>query len=346
MSAIADNYKGCQRKASKMRKGGAKDELIAGLAAFQRAVDRIAASAGLEDTSNFEKVLHNLPLNLHYGPSIVKDNPGSGFDPSTEPVPDTDGERRLEPTSEALLNFYNTYRQGFDESEDGALSPERWQQLAECLLTAQAAYENATNLVNGIAVNMEQWVGTPGSDTYAKKGLKQWPGLETARQRFQERIGPLAGGGPGLSAHHDFTLAHHAGYQQHIRIGYSVQSLQHFCNRHTYRYFDKAQIKLQNTFFRPGTDQGGVVQQAAAAMAAVEAEISRLNAEETDWIETLGEDGHTFTHNNMTICILYRDDQWNAGNIIDEAIDIVMMVPEGGGYENYDYATLTALNLP
>ncbi len=353
MSEIVLSFKASQRKQSKMKKGGDKDEYAMALGEFDKAVTDIANEAEL-DTDDIETRLHNVPLNLHYGPSIVKDNPGAGFDPSTRPKAGTDGERELEPTSAALLAFLTTYQGAVDalpSDSDGGLDGDVWVALAEQFRAAHALYRAAPNLVAGIAVNSEQWVTTEGSDTWAKRGGNKWPALETARQRFAERVGPLPAGGAALSAHHDFQILDDGEAPVTIRIGYSGNALTHFCNRHTYRHFDNGEIKLLNTFFPRGTNQAAVVLQAQAAFALIEAE---LRSHLTDGapsheitgrlIELLAEDdGLSFTSAGLLMTVIDRDDLWDAD--VDGAVDLVQVSPTGTTYESYDAKLLQSLNL-
>lgn len=358
MTEIVASYKASQRAQSKMKRSTAKDEYEQALSKFHSAVDKIAKEAEL-DTTDLEARLHNLPLNLHYGPSIVKDDPGEGFDPSTRPKEGTDGQRELEPTSQALLAFLTSYQNAVDAlapTSDGALDGAVWSTLTEELLAAHELYKRHPNLVvtehGSIPVNREQWVKTGDSDTWAKRGTNTWPALKTAQQRFAERTGPLGAGGPALSAHHDFTVPVSGGGVVTIRIGYSGNTLTHFCNRHTYRHFDPAQIKLVNTFFAAGTNQAAVILHARNAFALVEAKLRQLlpsNAADYEitgaLIEALAQDGLNFTANDRLLAVTDRDDLWGAGAGIDGAVDLVQMSPTGSTYESYDAALMNALNL-
>ncbi|OWQ84154.1 hypothetical protein CDN99_25075 [Roseateles aquatilis] len=356
MSELTASYKKSQTYQSKMKRGTDKDELGAALSGFQKAIGEFGSQASL-DSQDMETILHNLPMNLHYGPAIVKSDPGSAFDPSTQPRAGGNGERELEPTSAALSGFATTYQDALDQlpsDSTGALLAETWTSLTTQLRAAHALYLQHPNLVHtshgAIAVNEEQWITTDQSDTWAKRGLNKWPSLDAAKQRFAERTAPLAAGAAGLAIHHDFTIAANGGVVT-IRVGCSAADLVHFCNRHTFRHFDPGQIKLLNTFFDPGSTLVQVTAAAQQAFGFVEAELRRqLPSGVEDYeitgglIELLASDGLTFSANAREMTVIDRDDLWAAA--VDGAVQLVSLVPVGSAYDSYDAGLLASLNLP
>jgi hypothetical protein len=349
MSAIANYFISSQQSVQSITKKSDQQALQDALGGFNSIVTKIARDAQLQ-TQDLEKILHNLPLNLHYGPSIVKDDPGESFDPSTCPKPNTDGERQLEPTSAALQLFVDTYQTAVDAllNVDSTLTAATWTDLTKHLTAAWECYQTDKNLVNGISLSDEQWIQSSDTDTWAKRGMNTWPSLETAKKLFESRPKPLPVGADGttLAASRTFRLQN-----INIQVGYTKSSLIHFCNRHTYLHFNLHETKLINSFFPVGTDQNAVMQEAIRAFALIEAELKRhlLPTDKEgygvseDLTNLLADDGLTFRAGNLLICVInvVNTDAWNGD--VENHVEMTMMSPTGPIYESYDEQLLKKL---
>jgi hypothetical protein len=352
MSSIAKAFTLSQATNSKVTHRTTKQTQTDALAAFLGTVNKIAAAAKL-DTQDLETILHNLPLNLHYGPAIVKDDPGEGFDSSTRWKDESQGERELEPTSAALLQFYNAYWNAVAElthDSNGAFSAQAWTDLAAHLTAAYTCYLQDPYLIEGISVRPDQWLRTDTSDTWAKRGLNRWPSLAIARERFREHIAPVPANALPNLQFHNFTVADSQGVQFDFRIGCTGASIRHICNRHTYLHFDPTEIKLMNSFFPAGTDQPGVIATVLTAFQLIEIRVqqhlllSQSKDIASEVIGLLEGDGLTFCVGNLLMSVTAHDTFWN-DNTLDGGLELVMLTPTGSAYESYDAALLASLKL-
>lgn len=356
MSSVCEAYKASQRRASGMtgrRNRAAKQELEEALGAFDSLVKTILNYSDLE-TPSMEKALHNLPLNLHYGPSIVKGDPGTGFDPSTRPVEGSEtGERELEPISASLKVFDDTFRAAVDRETDGdsmALSTETWVSLNAALSSAFKAYKASEDVVSGIPFHPEEWAGRDGSDTHAKKGIGLWPGADVAATRFAERTAPLAAA--GNAGHLLVNLTIDDDDPLRLYLYYEGDLIQHTCNRHTFRHFDPLQIKVLNSFFAPNTTQAEVEAHGGSALTAISAHFSGKVNDEMDYTDAeaalnadFGDDGLELLLGEYGLKLIRTEAPGDPDPYPDKSFKLVSMYPAGGRSENFSAEVLAALNL-
>ena len=354
MTSVSEAFKASQQQTSKMtgkKNRAAKNELVNALAAFDSLVKQILGYSELE-TPSMEKALHNLPLNLHYGPSIVKGDPGASFDPSTRPVEGSDtGERELEPISASLKVFDDTFRAESGKEDGGdsmALSAEVWTELHAALSEAFKAYKASADVVSGIPFHAEEWVGRDGSDTHAKKNAGLWPDATTAAARFAERVGPLAAAGTPADLLVELTIDDEDPLR--LFLFYEGDLIQHTCNRHTFRHFDPLQIKMLNTFFAPNTIQTGVEDHGGSALEALSTHFEGkvndemdYNAAEASLTSDFGDDGLEISLGGYGLKLIRTDAPGDPDPYPDKTFKLVSMYPASGGSENFSATVLSGL---
>jgi len=224
---------------------------------FKQAVDVCVQQTLKLQRLPFDTALENLPFNLHYGPQKVIGNPGSAFDATTE---EGAGGARIESAMSALLRtFQSTYDQGF--SDDGeALNTATWKRMTELLNDAKVLYQQGAG---GLETSQEQWILVDEDDNiWIKKGLLGLRDVETCALRFNKQDlyrGVESNGALGhveCSLTQNFPLAD--GTAADVTIFVTGERLDHFCNRHTFKYFDFDDVKGVNIFWPPGTDRAAL----------------------------------------------------------------------------------------
>lgn len=292
---------------------------------------------------SFETMLANLPLNLHYGPRIVINDPGSGFDPST--VPRDTGGRVTEPVSDALLALETYFRAAIDElDDDEVLSARHWNDMTELLDEANAIYRERPGGIMEENYH-EQWVQGAG-DAWLKKGELSYYGAAHAGTRFGVPA-PMTSQAANPERYRKVTLRCQDG-DLWVMLGATSRSVTHFCNRHTYAHFDATQIKGVNIFWPVGTDRAGVQAEVERALGLVwdyiDAEIgdptTRDGYEIIDQIaELIGPDGLKRVFDDLYVRVFVRDQKWRSRNV-QLSLELDMVAPTGPGYEAYSRDTL------
>lgn len=288
-----------------------------------------------------DTLLYNMSLNLHYGPSIVANDPGSRFDPTTV---EGDDAREIETVSADLLAL-DTYCQaaleGLDEGDE--LTENQWLAITQLLSTAYESYRSRDVGVFEADYD-EQWVQGAG-DAWMKKGDLHFRDEEYARTMFGAPT-PQVNQSANPETTKTFQVAC-AGGQQDVTIGATFKSVTHFCNRHTYAYFDTAQIKGVNIFWPTGTGRPQVVGYANdaidAAWAFILAGIDDPQTIEDYLLETaitdfVGGGGTKKAVDDLYFRVFLRNARWNANT--DVSLELDMVAPTGSTYDAYSYDVL------
>jgi hypothetical protein len=260
-------------------------------------------AAGKEITKvagNMQKTLWNMPVNVEIGPSAVAEDPGTRFDPNTEPVPqDADGRRRLTPESAALLELERIYLVAYRARREP--DAKEWLRMADQLRLANEGHEAVAKQLLLAPPRTEQWLEQVGDDadagqdvSWQRKRLRRSPGVDRGVQAFQSgrAIGEVLGVAVGLHMAaplvNTYNLNDSHGVPRRLELTVQPGALTHMCRRHTYQHFDFAQAKLVNTFW-PVAQVAGAQQKHQKVVAAqrpiAEAvlECMELDARLADW---------------------------------------------------------------
>ncbi len=209
------------------------------------------------------KVLWNMPVNLEIGPLKIIDESGIGFDANTEPDKDSSipGARKMDAVSTHLKNVEDI----FFQRRDKGLEPEHWDSMTKELLKAFEAYGDKTELATP---NTEQWVAGPHNN-FQRKGMRRFLGETEGMQKFQrDREDNNA-----AKEIEDIGLEEIQPVKKTIgetnvllKVVVTPKALEHFCTRHTYRYFNFNEIKAINTFWPEGTTINKMKEKLPSAM--------------------------------------------------------------------------------
>ncbi|MEM7296064.1 MAG: hypothetical protein AAF330_05475 [Pseudomonadota bacterium] len=257
---------------------------VEGALDFWKAAQSAAGADIIEQAAGEpEKVLHNLPLNLSYGPASPLNDPGEGFDPDT--VPGETAAWALHPISEQLKMINDTIVTIPGDvlaREEGA---EHWVAMTAALKTAIKLNDTYLSIRAPIR---EQWLEMEGADgerRFFRRGQRALQGQERAEKFLRlpvagaERIGlavPADGDGDGND-------------ENATEIYASADDVKHFLERHTYAHFtfSARDIKAVNTFWPVGTGVAAVSTYAKAALAFASAHARGLPLEREEYGDTI-----------------------------------------------------------
>jgi hypothetical protein len=295
----------------------------------------------IERGAPIHKKLHNLPMNLHYGPSLVANNPGTGFDPST--VRADGGRRVIDPVSRSLGQLAAEISNVSALRENEVLDAGTWAMILKHLGDAFAAYKTSEDVFEE---SSDQWMEGAG-DAWHKKGELTLYDVRHARPLFAGGAAPqaLLGAAPELQVNKALQLA--TGAAVNVVIGARQKSVTHFCNRHTYAHFDRTQLKGVNIFWRAGTTRATVIGQLRQAIDAAWTHITSeldTNIESYELTEELvkvvGSGGLKRIDQAMYYRIFIPSQQLVPGGNADAELEIDMLAPTGPTYEAYERSVL------
>jgi hypothetical protein len=298
---------------------------------------------GVGPGGDIKKKLANLPMNLHYGPALVANNPGIDFDPST--VPGSDGARVIAPASAALRLLDGEISKIGALGKNEVLEADTWTAMAKHLGVALQAYMDTKDIFEE---NSDQWMEGAGSAWHKKGELKLQNGRH-ARSLFG-RPTPETGLGNGVQVQvtKQFQLSNNRA-PANVVIGAREKAITHFCNRHTYAHFDKTQVKAVNIFWPAGTDRTAIVAHLRRAIDAAWTHISgKLDASMEEYqltdrlLAEVGGAGLKRTDQGMYYRIFIPSDPLLPTGA-DPELEIDMLAPTGSGYDAYEGNVLKEL---
>jgi hypothetical protein len=275
-------------------------------------------------------------MNLHYGPSLVANNPGIGLDPST--VAGQGGTRVLDPVSISLRALDGEISNVSDLEENEVLGADSWREILRRLGDALTAYKQSNDVFEE---SSDQWMEGAGS-AWHKRGELTLRDVNHARPLFMGGAVPQGQLGQAPEVQVNKTLALSDGSVANVLIGAREKEVTHFCDRHTYAHFDRQQVKSVNVFWPAGTNRAGVIGHLTTAIDAAWTHISKEIGNSFEaWqttaalVDLIGSDGLKRTDQAMYYRIFVNDlDPSNVS--VDAQLEINMLAPTGPTYDAYE----------
>jgi hypothetical protein len=275
-------------------------DLAAAAKAFWTAAQQAAGRDVLKDAAgNMQKVLWNLTANVEIGPAAVAEDPGTRFDPNTEPIPgDGEGRRRLTGESADLRDLEQVYL-----TANRAHRPptaDEWNEMTRLLTEANKKHDAFAAGAILAPPRAEQWLKQVGDDaegdqqvTWQRKRLRRFPGVAQGVQGFRaaralgEHLDNTVNGLMPNALVQPYQFQDFRRQQYTLVLDLQPVALRHMCRRHTYQHFDFNQAKLVNTFW-PVAQVAGAVTNHATVTAAL-AQIARVAFETMELDGILGD---------------------------------------------------------
>lgn len=204
--------------------------------------DRICQAVGqaaMGGALNPVRLLWNIPIMYSLGPQSPATDPGQGFDPDTEPIPDGNGFRRLTEVSAKLARLEKVWDTADEAEKRDALM---WQRMHILLSEAHEAGKRTGRGTKLLYPPLEeQWLHdvTPTTDTVIRKGLVRFLGKDVGKMLFlaarsREDITIHDGATWVVENSYEFILEDR---RTELVVSADVKTLQHICERHTLTFF-------------------------------------------------------------------------------------------------------------
>jgi hypothetical protein len=308
-------------------------DIAAGAKAFWTAAQDAAGPAVSKDAGgNMQKLLWNLPVNVEIGPAAVAEDPGTRFDPNTEPRPnDVEGRRRLTGESTSLQRLEQMHLAAYHPRRPP--TADEWRQMTGLLKDAANRHKAVANDRILALPHPEQWLKQVGDDaegdqqiTWQRKRLRRFPEVAQGVTNFRAARALNENLDNAVNALMPQPLVQpyvfQVGQQQYTLIlDLQPEALRHMCRRHTYQHFHFDQAKLVNTFW-PTAQVAGAVMNHATVTAALP-QIAQVAFETMELDEILKDwEGAKLTCvsvpiNNATLFFIATVEAANDANPID-----------------------------